>query len=68
MKIILRTTAEQVLIIDHARGILRPWGSSRVVDGASLRADPEARIITDEPEWVCLALGIPYPDPQVVEN
>lgn len=68
MKIRLLSTCEQVLIIDHIRGGLRYRGSSRVVDGASLHADPGARIITDEPERVCIALGIPYPDRQVIKN
>lgn len=68
MKIRLLSTSEDVLIIDHTRGVLRYRGSSRVVDGASLRADPGARIFTDEPERVCLALGVPYPDPQVIKN
>lgn len=68
MRIRLFHDVEDVLIIDHAKGVLRFRGSSRVVDGTSLHADPQARIFTDEPERVCLALGIAYPDPQVIKN
>jgi hypothetical protein len=39
-----------------------------VFDGASLRAGPLARIETDNPEQVCGALGIEYPDRQVVQK
>lgn len=67
MKIILRGRVEDVLIVDHTRGILRRRGSSIQIDGAVLHADPEARIFSDEPERVCLALGVPYPDPQVIK-
>jgi len=66
MKVRLVTTQEQVLILDHTRGVLRYRGSSVEVDGAGLHADPAARIITDEPERVCLVLGVSFPDPQVV--
>ena len=41
-------------------------GGSQAYTGAMLKADPDARIITDEPERVCLALGLAYPDPQVI--
>ncbi|MBZ5496653.1 MAG: hypothetical protein LAP85_09635 [Acidobacteriia bacterium] len=68
MKIRLFCDVGETLIIDHARGCLRYRGSSRVVDGATLHADPKARIFTDSPERVCLALGIPFPDPQVIEE
>ena len=68
MKIRLFCDVGEALIIDHARGVLRYRGSSRTIDGATLHADPRARIITDSPERVCLALGVRYPDPQVIEE
>mgnify|MGYP007084709382 CR=1 FL=1 len=40
----------------------------RIIDGASLHDDPNARIVTNNPEAVCRALGVPYPDAQVVEG
>ena len=67
MKIIMRSTADSVLIVDHTWGRLRYRGSSLQVDGAALRADRSARNLTDEPERVCLLLGIPYPDRQVIK-
>jgi hypothetical protein len=33
-----------------------------------LKADPGAMIITDKPERICLALGVPYPDPLVIKE
>ncbi len=66
MKIILRAPTDSVLIVDHTRGGLRYRGSPVVVDGAALKANRGAKILTDEPERVCLLLGIPFPDPQVV--
>ena len=68
MKIRLLRTAEETLIIDIAQGFIRYFGSSQPYTGVQLKADPDARIITDEPERVCLVLGIPYPDPQVTEG
>jgi hypothetical protein len=68
MRIRMFAKVEEVLIIDHSRGILRRRGSSIQVDGAALHADREARIFTDEPERVCLALGVAFPDPQVIRN
>ena len=62
------------LIIDYwhpaglAAGILRIMGTGRILNAATLRADPNAKIITDEPEQVCLALGIAFPDPQVIQG
>lgn len=49
-------------------GVLRIIGTGRVVDADALRADLEARIVTDDPEAICRVLGIPFPDPQVIEE
>lgn len=70
MKLRLRTrkVVEETLIADHTRSVVRFRGSSVTFDGADLHRDPEARILTDEPEIVCLLLGIPYPDPQVIRS
>lgn len=67
MKIIFRSTADSVLIVDHTWGRLRYRGSSVAVDSATLKADRGAKILTDEPERVCLLLGLSYPDPQVIK-
>jgi len=68
MKIRLIRPAEYALIIDTTLGIIRFRGGGRGYDGQMLKADPDARIITDAPERVCLALGLAYPDPQVIGN
>jgi hypothetical protein len=68
MRIRMVTKVEERLVIDYGRGVVRYWGSPIELDGATLHADPEAKIFTDEPEWVCLALRIPFPDPQVIQE
>lgn len=47
-------------------GVLRIAGTGRVVDIAALREDPNARIVTDDPEGVCRVLGVSFPDVQVL--
>jgi hypothetical protein len=49
-------------------GVLRIVGTGRIIDLDTLRQDQDAKIITDDPEQVCRILGIPYPDPQVIEG
>ncbi len=59
------------LVLDswHLAGtVLRIQGTNRIVDAATLREDPDAKILTDEPEAVCRVLGISFPDVQVVEK
>lgn len=63
------------LVIDHwhsaygfGKGVLRIAGTGRIVDASMLRADADAKIITDDREQVCRVLGIPYPDRQVAKD
>ena len=63
------------LIIDHwhaacepGAGVPRIAGTGQIIDAVTLRADPGAKIITDDPEQVCRVLGIPYPDRQVTQG
>jgi hypothetical protein len=51
-----------------SENVLRIVGTNRIVDAAALREDPEAKIITDDPETVCRVIGIPFPDRQVTEG
>ncbi len=49
-------------------GVLRIVGTGRIIDVDALRGDPNAKIITDEPEQVCRVLDISYPDAQIVKG
>ena len=49
-------------------GVFRIVGTNRIVDAATLREDPDAKIITDDPEAVCRMLGIRFPDVQVIQE
>jgi len=46
-------------------GALRIVGTNLIIDAEVLRADPRARVITDDPEAVCRVLGIRHPDIQI---
>ncbi len=60
------------LVVDpwHASGreVLRIVGTNRIINVGALREDPEARVITDQPEAVCRILGVSFPDRQVIEE
>ncbi len=49
-------------------GVLRIAGTGRILDAIALRAEPDTKIITDDPEQVCKVLGIPFPDRQIIEG
>ena len=49
-------------------GVLRIVGTNVIINAAAVREDPDAKIITDDPEAVCQVLGIPFPDVQVVQE
>jgi hypothetical protein len=49
-------------------GVVRIIGTGRIIDAATLRADSGSKIVTDDPEAVCRALGIHFPDPQVMQE
>jgi hypothetical protein len=49
-------------------GLLRIIGTGRIIGAAALREDPDAKIITDDPETVCRVLGVEFPDVQVLRE
>jgi hypothetical protein len=63
------------LVLDHwhpachsEAGILRIVGTGRIIDADTLREDPDAKILTDDPEQICGILGISFPDLQVTKG
>jgi hypothetical protein len=49
-------------------GALFVGRTRRIFSCAQLREDPRARIVSNHAKAVCSALGIHYPDPQVIEK
>jgi hypothetical protein len=68
IRMVTKIEVETTLVIDPGLGAVRYWRSSLQIDGAAFRRDRNAKIFTNEPEKVCLALGIPYPNRQVVQE
>ena len=49
-------------------GVLFFTRTEELFDLEQLRADPGAKIVTDNPQAVCWALGLHHPDKQVAER